>query len=201
MIMDPALLRAFERILAVAIGGMSILLGYKLFLALPQQRSSSGEVKLPWNIAIILTRVGPGVFFALFGAAVVALGLHEGVSTTSDRTTAPTGEQTEIVSTNGVAQGTSESTETLSVRRLRAAERIQFLNSLQLRTDLSEDEKRSAAEEIASIKLALMQSVWAADWGDGASFQIWVEDGAVDPVPGSLRQPAAFFRARPGGAP
>ena len=45
-----------------------------------------------------------------------------------------------------------------------------------------------------------MQSVWAADWGDGTSFEIGVEGGAVDPVPGFLRQPAAFFRARFGGA-
>ena len=81
--MDPLILRSLERILSVAIGGLSIVLGYRLFLALPTQRDSEGSFKLPWNISVALTRVGPGVFFALFGAAVVALGLHSAVSVTS----------------------------------------------------------------------------------------------------------------------
>jgi hypothetical protein len=38
--MGPAILRSFEHILAVAFGGMSILLGCRRFLALPQQRDS-----------------------------------------------------------------------------------------------------------------------------------------------------------------
>jgi hypothetical protein len=40
---------------------MSILLGYRLFLALQQQRDSSGSVRLSWNISIALSRVGPGI--------------------------------------------------------------------------------------------------------------------------------------------
>jgi hypothetical protein len=34
---------------------------------------------LPGNISIYLSRVGPGVFFALFGAAVIALSLHHAI--------------------------------------------------------------------------------------------------------------------------
>ena len=36
---DPVLLRALERILAVAIGGMAIYFGYRMFLAVPDQRA------------------------------------------------------------------------------------------------------------------------------------------------------------------
>lgn len=199
--MDPASLRALERIIAVAIGGMSILLGYRLFLALPQQRDSSGEVKLPWNISVVLARVGPGVFFALFGAAVVALSLHEAVSTASERTVGASGELTETVSTSGIGENAATGGETLSVRRLRVTEQIQFLNAAPSRSDLGVADKQAAAEQIAAIKLSLMQTVWASDWGDAGAFKVWVEDGAADPVPTSLRQAAAFYRAGAGGGP
>ena len=66
-------LRMIDRLLAVGIGGMSIYLGHRLFLALPAIRDASGEFHLPFDIRVILWRVGPGAFFALFGTAVVAL--------------------------------------------------------------------------------------------------------------------------------
>jgi hypothetical protein len=73
--MDPLLLRFIERMAVVCIGGMSIYLGYRLFISVPTQRDSAGKLALPWNISIILNRVGPGVFFALFGVAAVSLSL------------------------------------------------------------------------------------------------------------------------------
>jgi uncharacterized membrane protein YfcA len=66
-------LRLLERILSVVIGGLAIYLGYRLFLNVPEHRDSQGKVTLPWNTTVILSRVGPGVFFALFGAIVVSL--------------------------------------------------------------------------------------------------------------------------------
>ena len=71
--MDPISFRALERILAVVIAGISIYLGYRLFLKLPDKTDSEGKFILPGNISIYISRVGPGVFFALFGAAI----LHE----------------------------------------------------------------------------------------------------------------------------
>lgn len=70
-------IRSFERILDTVIGGISIYLGYRLFLKLPEKTDSQGKVVLPGNISIYLSRVGPGVFFALFGAAVIALSLQD----------------------------------------------------------------------------------------------------------------------------
>ena len=40
--MDPISWRFIERILAVAIGGVSIYLGYRLFAQVPEQRDSDG---------------------------------------------------------------------------------------------------------------------------------------------------------------
>jgi len=199
--MEPALLRSLERILAVAIGGMSIALGYRLFLALPEQRDSSGSVKLPWSISIVLSRVGPGAFFALFGAAVVAFGLHSAVSVSSERTVTPGGALSETMRMSGIGLGATTGGETPGVRRLRLEGQIRFLNALPLRSDLGEMEKQSAAEQVTAIKLALMHAAWDPDWGDSAAFRAWIDSGATESVPEPLSKAAAFFRAGLGGTP
>src|SRR5438046_1848284 len=52
--------RHFERLLIVLGGGLSIYLGYRMFIAIP--------------------RAAPGVFFALFGAVILGLGLQHGLT-------------------------------------------------------------------------------------------------------------------------
>ena len=193
--MDPALLRSLERILAVGIGGLSIVLGYRLFLALPEQRDSAGTVKLPWNISVVMSRVGPGAFFALFGAAVVAFGLHSAVSISSERIVTSTGLESETMSMSGIGQGATVTTETPAVRRLRLEARIGFLNALPLRSDLADQDQQSTLEQVNDVKLALMQAAWMPDWGDFVAFKTWVDSGAPEPEPTAQRKAAAFFRA------
>ena len=65
-----ALVRMFERILVVLVGGLSIYLGYRLFFHLPMEKRSGGELTFP-GMKVVLTRVGPGVFFAAFGSVVL----------------------------------------------------------------------------------------------------------------------------------
>lgn len=190
--MDPALLRSLERILAVGIGGLSIVLGYRLFLALPEQRDSSGTVKLPWNISIVLSRVGPGAFFALFGAAVVAFGLHSAVSVTEERTVTSAGVERETLSMSGIGLGATATGETPAVRRLRLKAQIEFLNG---------QGQPSTLEQVNEIKLALMQAAWVTDWGDFGAFKSWVDSGAEEPVLPAQRNAAAFFRAGLPSAP
>jgi hypothetical protein len=200
--MDPAILRSLERILSVAIGGMSVWLGYHLFITLPQQRDGSGSFKLPWNISVVLSRVGPGVFFALFGAAVVAFGLHSAVSVTAERTVAPGGAVSETMNMRGMGLGAATSGETLAVRRLRAEAQVGFLNALPLRNDVGPAEQESIADQVAAIKLALMRGVWDPDWGDAAAFTAWIDSGSAEPAPGTIANAVSFFRAGiVGGAP
>ncbi len=72
MAFDPFIFRALERILAVAIGGLAIYFGYRLFLAVPdQQGEGRAELTLAKDKRLLITRIGPGTFFALFGTAVV----------------------------------------------------------------------------------------------------------------------------------
>jgi hypothetical protein len=73
--MDPLVLRFVERITAVLIGGLAIYLGYHLFFRVPEHKDSAGKVMLPWNISVVMSRIGPGVFFALFGVIDVGIAL------------------------------------------------------------------------------------------------------------------------------
>jgi hypothetical protein len=75
-------LRMLERLLVVGFGGMSIYLGYKLFFHLPHQTDQKGEIELP-GIKVVLSRVGPGVFFLVFGAFILITNLHQGIETRS----------------------------------------------------------------------------------------------------------------------
>jgi hypothetical protein len=60
-------IRATERLLVVGTGALSIWLGYLLFRAVRATGESDAHIKLPGDVTVMLTRVGPGVFFALFG--------------------------------------------------------------------------------------------------------------------------------------
>jgi hypothetical protein len=190
--MDPVILRSLERILVVAIGGMSIWLGYRLFLAVPQLRDSAGTIRLPWNISVALSRVGPGVFFALFGAAVVGYDLHQGINVTSSGST---GERTFSGIGEMAAAPTPEGGESLAVRRLRAGLDMEFLNALPLRPDLPEAEQRMATARVTAIKLGIVSNVWDPGWGDFSTFRDWAEGGGVDPVPQGMAAAAQFWRA------
>jgi ubiquitin C-terminal hydrolase len=61
--------RVIERLIVVAFAGISIILGYKLFLKgviTPQ----SGSFKFS-EVSVDLTKVGPGIFFSLFGTIIL----------------------------------------------------------------------------------------------------------------------------------
>jgi hypothetical protein len=193
--MDPITLRAVERILAIAIGGLSILLGYRLFLAIPEQRDGSGTFRLPWNISVGLARVGPGVFFALFGAAVVGYSLHGAVHIVARGPD----EHSAVwdVEGTGVVAATSGTQSMLSAQRLNRRGEVEFLNTLDrmLRRDLSDEEKRAVQNYTRDLKLSVMKSLWASDWGDPAAFREWTERGALGPPPKDSQKAAEFFRS------
>jgi hypothetical protein len=58
--------RGFERLAVVASGVLLIYFGCRLFLTLPAVHGSDGELKMP-TASFTVSKVGPGVFFAVFG--------------------------------------------------------------------------------------------------------------------------------------
>lgn len=74
ILMRLLLFSGLERLLIVAVAGLSIALGWSLFRERPAAEDGEAQVSaLGWHV--ILRRIGPGVFFALFGAAVIVTAL------------------------------------------------------------------------------------------------------------------------------
>jgi hypothetical protein len=202
--MEPVILRAIERILAVLIGGLSVYLGYSLFLHLPEQTDSAGKIILPGNISIYLSRVGPGVFFALFGVVVVALSLHKAIIYSEPANSVPTTEsdttlthqQTMVRYYSGLGESeTKGERQALQRSRMLLRRNLFFLNTLPtvLRADLSNDQQAEINLTLPKIKLALMKPVWDQNWGDYIEFEKWALEGDEDSPPQGFENPAEYF--------
>jgi hypothetical protein len=89
--LNADILRMFERIV-IALGGiLSIFLGYRLFMiATPDVRPTSGGSFKSALFTMSLSKVGPGVFFALFGAYILVTGISKQIEDDTETTqTAP----------------------------------------------------------------------------------------------------------------
>jgi hypothetical protein len=187
--MDPATVRGIERIIATIIGGFSMYLGYRLFLNLPNLKDNTGKVILPGGVSIYLSRVGPGIFFALFGAIVVVASFYFGITYTDT-----------AAGTNFSGIGVPESGAgviDLTAERNRIHDKFCFLNNTLptlLRTDLSREQQIDVMLEIPGIKLALMRSVWDSTWGEYPKFEDWVLNGELDPPPSSFEKTIQYYR-------
>ncbi|MFC1863101.1 hypothetical protein ACFL1Z_04045 [Thermodesulfobacteriota bacterium] len=189
--MEILLVRAIERIIGVIIGGVSVYLGYRLFLNLPDQTDSEGRFILPGNISIYMSRVGPGAFFALFGTAVVVASMYFSL------------EIQDMHQKNGEQQSNKTyysylgDDETLDEAMANIAGDFFILNQLQSSLDgnLSATQKNDIERAIPRIKVALMSMVWANDkeWGDYKEFKKWVMSGTNSPPPKELEKAAQYY--------
>jgi hypothetical protein len=191
---DPITLRILERILAVVIGGLSMYFGYRLLVKEPNQSRSRGTVTLPGGISIDLNRVGPGVFFALFGAIVVALSLYNTITYIETPVNDPAnsgGKKVEFIGVESTQQQIGE-----PERKLLQRDMV-FINKTLptvLRSDLSAEERAEIENGIENIKLDIMETFWDDEWGDYAKFQELVRTGALDEAPQELQDAIEYFR-------
>jgi hypothetical protein len=196
--MDPLLLRFLERLTVVLFGGMAIYLGFRLFLEVPEHRDSAGKVVLPWDISIVMTRVGPGVFFALFGIAAVGLALIQPleINPPGFRSAEPGGGQALVRYAGNPAL--NDWTARIDARALLRKD-IAVLNAIPglLREDLPEYDRDSVEQRIRHVKLTLMKPVWGeTDEGFGAfsEFEHWVKHDEPDPTPAGMGEALALYR-------
>lgn len=200
MIMEDLVitLRMVERITAVLIGGLSIYLGYRLFFHLPFVHDNEGQIEMP-GVKIVLSRIGPGVFFAAFGAMVLVYSFGHPisyerssdnkkpasqVSNTSKESETPM-DTKKFTGMSGIdTSGTSVNPQ----QRNKALTTIQMLNCAQQillnnETDPDFNDKLSLA--ITDAKRTLMLSVWNEDdWGPANQLG---KAGFADDAPAHLR--------------
>jgi hypothetical protein len=199
MAMDILLLRGIERLAIVLIGGMAIYLGYRLFLAVRADAEGEAKITLPNDVTVMVSRVGPGVFFALFGSLVVVASLYFSIRySDAERDvvySGMTGSSAGAPAAGEVASASPD--EALTLARLRLRQEIEFLNRLPalLGPGLGEGQRETAARHVREIKLRLMASVWADDWSDPAAFRLWAEGGAATEGSDAFGSARAFYQA------
>jgi hypothetical protein len=205
------ILREAERILVDLGGALAIYLGYQLFLRMPSRERSEGKFELPGGISIYVSRVGPGVFFSLFGAVILGLSLVHGVSLDSTRSiagAAPSTELTAAAAPGAVVEATHYAGVTGSAPALEPqqaeAERVAVVLAIRninrvpaaLRPELPAAQRLDIERAIAAIKLRILQSVWNPnEWGEFVPFRQWVDQGETDPPPPAIARAVAVYRA------
>ncbi len=183
--MGPEIIRSLERVLGVIIGGFTVYLGFRLFLALPDKTDSSGRVLLPGGVSIYLSRIGPGAFFALFGCILVGISFYQQVRV--ERDGKPSASYHGAVSTGPAASAGQRATR-LSDARVTLASLNRHADPLLERLPASDrNDLRLALEH---SKVALIESVWDDNWGSFSSFRDWVRDGQSPPLPDGVRPEA-----------
>jgi hypothetical protein len=193
--MDALMLRFIERTVCVLIGGMAIYLGYKLFLNLPKAQAGSGNFALPWDISIAITRVGPGVFSALFGTFAVCLSLIRPLQIDVG---AAEGD-TLSAGISWAGEMRDRDTEASAAARAVLGNEMATLNSLpqMLNPNLSDYDRRDVDRNLRQVKLALMESVWGekeSGFGEFSEFRQWVNSGEKSDPPGGMSGALTLYR-------
>lgn len=189
--MDPTIafiaLRMAERISGVFIGALLVLLGYSLFLKLPDLQDANGSLKLPKGVSVYLSNIGPGAFFAMFGCLIVALSLVYGMDFEQRDALLPASAGAAapaavITNVHGMVEAASTGeAQTPTRQEIRdVVVSVAALNRVpaDLKPDLPPSEQAALLDKLRTAKLQLMRSVWNESWGDRATFQAWVEQGA-----------------------
>ena len=199
------LMRMTERLLGLLAGALCVVLGYQLFIRLPEKSDSSGKVILPGGVSIWLSRVGPGIFFALFGVAIIAYSFASTVRV-SEQTDAPvvqaaaTGATTTLAASrreiSAMSDRSSRTTreereEQLTYLRLALSNLNAAIDRLQ--RDTQPPERDRLVGGLQSAKMLLLRGHWDTPWGDPARFQAWVNSGAVPPAPAGMDIPAGLY--------
>jgi hypothetical protein len=205
--MDPQsltiLMGAFQRILSILIGGMLIYFGYRLFLSLPGKRGSdggSGEFSIGTANKVKLSKVGPGVFFAIFGAGLIAYSFAKPMKVNipgaaPSATSAPNA-GTGVVAASGFsyagAVSAPQTDEDRARMRIETQRDIVALNRALANANASERPELERA--VTKAKVSLMEPLWAEDWGDIADFREWLAKGGSPP--GTVQPAVDFFQRK-----
>jgi hypothetical protein len=140
--------------------------------------------------------VGPGVFFALFGAGLIVFSLVKPVSlTVSPRAAKSSAPKSGVVAASEFKfVGAVSVPETDQDRVRMRTETQQDVLALNRAFDVAEAADRPGlGRAVSRAKFALMEPLWAEDWGDIADFRDWLDKGGSPPA---TVQPAVDYFQR-----
>lgn len=191
--------RAHERLLALGIAGICIILGFLLFLFAPDA-PAEGTANLEWaNKKFMMANVGPGVFFALFGAVITVYSIVTQAKT-QKTVTNNNGQQTETTTTFQFLQKTEKQSEaSINVRAnyqkdFRTYSRI--LDKLNSGEPVPNNLRLEFETALNNTRQSLMASVWDEQWGEYPDFDNWLKRGCPEPVPDKILEAAKFFQGK-----
>lgn len=178
------------RLLQILAGVLLCVLGYRLFQQVPAS-DGGADVSLSQHLKFHISKVGPGVFFALFGAAILIqalanpLRLERELTPVSGALSGDAAPATSRVLIAGQRDATAiepTGTESTAARHQQLQRQLRFLNGVAgwLRQDLSIEQRVAFEHDQREAKLALMTGAWSGDWGDAASFAMWVRGQQAD---------------------
>jgi hypothetical protein len=183
---EPFLVVAL-RLCIIFIGGLSIYLGYRLFLDVKTVSTGHAEVKLPNDFTIMVSRIGPGVFFALFGALVVGTSLVFPVQFSKSTTMTSGGVRQQVRNVSGIGERPEQVSiksalpgDQAELERRTIREQVRFLNQIPglAGTPLTADQQVRIQRGVREVKLRLMKSAWHDGWGQYEAFAAWAQGGA-----------------------
>jgi hypothetical protein len=150
-----------------AIAGLLAYFGYRLFSAVPQQDKSGGKIEAP-GLTITLSRIGPGTFFAVCAAGIVAASFVYPIRITGSEVI---GASPETISSAAptVRQPGTASTSALEADAAHIRSALLQLACLRDAYPLTEDEQTA----IDQARVALMGRLWREKWGEFEAFETW----------------------------
>ncbi len=194
-------LNGIQHIIAILVGLTSVYLGYRLFLELPRRREGETKLDLPGGISILLSRIGPGVFFALFGVGMIIYSITKPIEITDIAEQVATAEGATTIkrsrSLTGLSQQNGSPVTDMAFAAIDRATIIARLNRISATAAQTQSGPALTDTNIAlrEAKLALMREVWRVEWGDYTVFHLWVtEQFEQDPPPEGFEDVAAYYR-------
>ena len=181
MIDDLIMLRSAERILALIIGGLAIWCGFRLFLAVPDQPADArAELSLAKNQRLLISRIGPGVFFALFGTAVVLASFYFSINLQTSEGDRYSGiGQRPPTLTRFTVDSQAKPVFDGAEMRLTLAFLIETEAELAGTGTGTEAERNWRARRFQAARLAIIERGWESDWGEIAEFELWLNQGST----------------------
>jgi len=194
--------RTVERVLGVLIGGIAIYLGYKMFMEMPgRKEDSEGRAELPGGISIYVSRVGPGVFFALFGTAIIGFSFLTPMQffpDSSDAKEQTSGSSKEIAKVSYLGKsGTQQVSNEEREQVIRDLGRLTLLEK-QLESgnfQLSDSQANGLLISLQRVKRQMLQSVWDEQkWGEYQKFKDWLKYGDLTKPPAGIADAVILFQ-------